>query len=52
VRWPPVPKIAISQGLSAFVPVKRRSRARSVNVLGQPVTLIDDTYNANPDGSD
>jgi UDP-N-acetylmuramyl pentapeptide synthase len=30
------------------VPV-RGAPARSVNVFGQSVTLIDDTYNANPD---
>ena len=43
------PLAAISEGLGAFVPVKGRSRALSVAVSGQKITLIDDTYNANPD---
>lgn len=40
---------AIAQGLSAFEPVKGRSRALSLQRSGQVMTLIDDTYNANPD---
>ncbi len=39
----------ISAGLSAFMPVKGRSRALSVLLPGRTVTLVDDTYNANPD---
>jgi UDP-N-acetylmuramoyl-tripeptide--D-alanyl-D-alanine ligase len=44
-----VPLRAIAQGLEAFEPVKGRSRAIAVVVDGHPVTLVDDTYNANPD---
>ena len=40
---------AVSQGLAQFTPVKGRSRALSVSVQGQARTLVDDTYNANPD---
>ncbi len=43
------PLTAIAEGLGTFLPVKGRSRARSVAVHGQQITLIDDTYNANPD---
>ncbi len=44
-----VPLSFIAAGLSAFVPVKGRSRALAVTVSGRSLTLIDDTYNANPD---
>ena len=44
-----VPLTCIAQGLSAFVPVKGRSRAIVVSVGGRAVNLIDDSYNANPD---
>ena len=44
-----VPTAFISAGLSAFMPVKGRSRALSVPLPGRTVTLVDDTYNANPD---
>ncbi len=44
-----VPLAAAAQGLSAFEPVKGRSRALQVRVAGHAVTLVDDTYNANPD---
>jgi len=44
-----VPIDAISRGLSAFEPVKGRSRALQVWVQGRGITLVDDTYNANPD---
>ena len=44
-----VPAKCIANGLSTFVPVKGRSRAVMVSVQGRAVTLIDDTYNANPD---
>ncbi len=39
----------IAKGLSAFEPVRGRSRALSIQNKGHSVTLIDDTYNANPD---
>jgi UDP-N-acetylmuramoyl-tripeptide--D-alanyl-D-alanine ligase len=44
-----VPLASISAGLSAFVPVKGRSRAIAVALPGRVLTLVDDTYNANPD---
>jgi UDP-N-acetylmuramoyl-tripeptide--D-alanyl-D-alanine ligase len=44
-----VPRAAIAQGLEAFEPVKGRSRAMSITVAGRAITLVDDTYNANPD---
>jgi UDP-N-acetylmuramoyl-tripeptide--D-alanyl-D-alanine ligase len=44
-----VPPEAIAQGLSAFTPVKGRSQVKPLLVRGQPRTLIDDSYNANPD---
>lgn len=43
-----VPAEAVIQGLQAFLPVKGRSRAVSLGA-GQEITLVDDTYNANPD---
>jgi len=42
-----VPLTAVVQGLQAFEPVKGRSRALSLR--GGAVSLVDDTYNANPD---
>ena len=40
----------IAQGLAAFQPVGGRSNARVLmRAGGQPLTLVDDTYNANPD---
>ncbi len=44
-----VPTEAIEWGLSAFEPVGGRSRALALRVAGRQVTLVDDTYNANPD---
>ena len=44
-----VPLASIAIGLSAFVPIKGRSRAAQVTVQGRLLTLVDDTYNANPD---
>ena len=44
-----VPVQAVVDGLQAFEPVKGRSRALLLAVQGHEVTLIDDTYNANPD---
>lgn len=40
---------AVVAGLEAFKPVKGRSRALSLYVQGRECTLVDDTYNANPD---
>jgi UDP-N-acetylmuramoyl-tripeptide--D-alanyl-D-alanine ligase len=40
----------IAQGLAAFEPVKGRSRASEIaRADGRTLTLVDDTYNANPD---
>ena len=44
-----VPLAAIAQGLEDFAPVKGRSRALDVVLAGRNVTVVDDTYNANPD---
>ena len=43
------PLSAVAKGLSAFVPVKGRSRALSVQLGSRDITVVDDTYNANPD---
>lgn len=40
---------AIAEGLTAFRPVKGRSRSAVLQVHGRSVALVDDTYNANPD---
>ncbi len=39
----------IEQGLSGFAPVGGRSRALTLALADRSLTLIDDTYNANPD---
>ena len=39
----------IAAGLSDFSPVKGRSRSMEVRIAGRVLTLIDDTYNSNPD---
>lgn len=39
----------IARGLESFEAVKGRSRALSVRLRGKPITVVDDTYNANPD---
>ena len=44
-----VPLSAVAQGLEAFEPVKGRSRALSLTTPDGPMTVVDDTYNANPD---
>ncbi|HSN80002.1 MAG TPA: Mur ligase family protein, partial [Rhodoferax sp.] len=44
-----VPLAAIAAGLEAFEPVRGRSRALLVRHSGHDITLVDDTYNANPD---
>ena len=40
---------SIALGLAAFEPVKGRSRAVLVQAGERSITLVDDTYNANPD---
>ena len=44
-----IPLPFIAQGLSAFEPVKGRSRSHQIRLPGHVLTLIDDTYNSNPD---
>ena len=44
-----VPLAAVVQGLVAFEPVKGRSRALVLHTATNEITLVDDTYNANPD---
>ncbi|MBX3610638.1 MAG: UDP-N-acetylmuramoyl-tripeptide--D-alanyl-D-alanine ligase [Hydrogenophaga sp.] len=44
-----LPLAAIAQGLNAFEPVGGRSRALALQIDGRVVTLVDDSYNANPD---
>ncbi|MFZ4624027.1 MAG: glutamate ligase domain-containing protein, partial [Rhodoferax sp.] len=44
-----VPLAAIGRGLEAFEPVKGRSRALLLQHQGRCLTLVDDSYNANPD---
>ena len=44
-----VPLSAIADGLAAFAPVKGRSRAFGVQHAGHQITVVDDSYNANPD---
>jgi UDP-N-acetylmuramoyl-tripeptide--D-alanyl-D-alanine ligase len=45
------PLDAITRGLEAFTPVKGRSQVKSFMRDGRPVTLVDDSYNANPDSA-
>jgi UDP-N-acetylmuramoyl-tripeptide--D-alanyl-D-alanine ligase len=44
-----VPLSHIQSGLEAFSAVAGRSRTASLLIQGHAVTLVDDTYNANPD---
>jgi UDP-N-acetylmuramoyl-tripeptide--D-alanyl-D-alanine ligase len=44
-----VPAAAVALGLEAFEPVKGRSRALVVQNGDRTLTLVDDSYNANPD---
>lgn len=43
------PAAAVSAGLQAFRPVGGRSAARTIGWQGRAATLVDDSYNANPD---
>jgi len=43
------PLKSITRGLEAFEPVKGRSRAMEITMGQATITLIDDSYNANPD---
>ena len=44
-----VPLTAIARGLEQFRPVSGRSRAFALRLAGRSITVVDDTYNANPD---
>jgi len=44
-----VPLESIRRGLEAFQPVKGRSQVKRYTSGGRDITLIDDSYNANPD---
>ena len=44
-----VPLAAIVQGLESFEPVAGRSQLQRVVAAGREFTLVDDSYNANPD---
>ena len=43
------PLAAVVRGLETFQPVKGRSQLNTLQLKGQRVHLIDDSYNANPD---
>ena len=43
------PVTAIAQGLSRFQPVNGRSKISVLQHQGRSITLVDDSYNANPD---
>jgi UDP-N-acetylmuramoyl-tripeptide--D-alanyl-D-alanine ligase len=44
-----VPLVAVARGLAEFQPVAGRSHAQQLPLNGRTVTLVDDSYNANPD---
>ena len=44
-----VPLAAVMQGLEAFRPVSGRSQVSRLQRAGRTVTLVNDSYNANPD---
>jgi UDP-N-acetylmuramoyl-tripeptide--D-alanyl-D-alanine ligase len=46
-----VPLASIAEGLEGFEPVKGRSRAFTVEHSGRGITVVDDTYNSNPDSA-
>jgi UDP-N-acetylmuramoyl-tripeptide--D-alanyl-D-alanine ligase len=46
-----VPLEAVVGGLDSFEPVKGRSRALGVQLGARTLTVVDDTYNSNPDSS-
>ena len=41
--------VSVEHGLQVFEPVKGRSRALTLRLNDQVLSLVDDTYNANPD---
>jgi len=43
------PLAAVAAGLAAFRPVAGRSQTSRLLLHGRPLTLVDDSYNANPD---
>ncbi len=43
------PLAAVQQGLAAFRPVNGRSQVQALAWRGRRITLVDDSYNANPD---
>jgi len=47
-----VPLAPVVAGLQAFEPVKGRSRSQVLRWAGRSITLVDDSYNANPDSVD
>lgn len=44
-----IPEAAIAEGLRVFRPVQGRSRALALSYQGRRLTVVDDSYNANPD---
>ena len=44
-----VPLTVIAQGLARFQPMPGRSRAFGLHCRGRAITVVDDSYNANPD---
>lgn len=44
-----VPAATVAAGLSAFRPVQGRTQLKTLHYRGRALTLVDDTYNANPD---
>jgi UDP-N-acetylmuramoyl-tripeptide--D-alanyl-D-alanine ligase len=44
-----IPTTSIVQGLQTFQPVNGRSKAYAIEWSNKEITLVDDTYNANPD---
>jgi UDP-N-acetylmuramoyl-tripeptide--D-alanyl-D-alanine ligase len=47
-----VPMHHIARGLEVFEPVQGRSRTQMLHLPGHACTLVDDSYNANPDSVD